>query len=102
MIRLTKKDVEHVASLSNLKLTSEEVDKFLPQLKKIIDSISILSKVDTKDINPTDQTTGLTNVYRDDVINNENYLTQDEVFLNATDFNKFFKVSAILEERTNK
>ena len=102
MARLTKKDVKHVATLSNLDLTNSEIDKFLPQLSNIIKFIGELSKVDTKKVNPTTQVTGLTNVYRENDTPNEESLTQDEALSNTDSYNGFFKVPAILEGRTNK
>lgn len=90
MTKLTKKDVLHVAELSNLKLTDSEIKKFTPQLDKIIEFVGSLNEVDTKDIEPTSQTTGLVNRLRDDVIDSTNSLKQDD----------YFKVSAILSKRT--
>lgn len=102
MAKLTKKEILHVAELSNFKLSEGEVKKFLPQLSKIIGYVSQLSEVDTKEIKPTSQTTGLTNVYRDSFSELGEILTQEEVLLNTDGYNGFFKVPAILEGRTNK
>ena len=103
MAKLKLNDITHIAALSNLKLTDSEVKKFLPQLAKIIEYVETLNQVDTSNIEPTGQTTGLTNVLRKDEINLGNLLPQDEV-LSATDniFNGLFKVKAILEGRTDK
>ena len=102
MSKLTKKEVLHVAKLSNLHLTEKEIKKLLPQLSKIVDFISNLNEVDTNDIEPTTQTTGLTNVTREDKVVSENMLTQDEA-LSGTDnvYNSLFKVPAILENRSS-
>ena len=103
MTKLTKKDVLHVAKLSNLTLTEAEIKKFTPQLSKIVEFIGNLNEVDTKNIEPTNQTTGLTNVLREDVVKPETGLTQDQA-LSGTDktHNGLFKVSAILSERTSE
>jgi len=90
MAKLTKKEVLHVAELSNLKLTDSEVKKLTPQLDKIIEFVGILNEVDTNGIEPTSQTTGLVNRLRDDVIDSTNSLKQDD----------YFKVPAILSKRT--
>lgn len=102
MSKLTRQDVLHVATLSNLDLTEKEVDKFLPQLSNIINYISELSEVDTKNIEPTTQVTGLSNIYRESDTANEESLSQEEALSNTDGYNGFFKVSAILEGRTNK
>ncbi len=90
MAKLTKKEVLHVAELSNLKLTDSEVKKLTPQLDKIIEFVGILNEVDTNGIEPTSQTTGLVNRLRDDVTDSTNSLKQDD----------YFKVPAILSKRT--
>ena len=101
MSKLNKKDVLHVAELSNLKLTESEIEKYLPQLSKIVDFVGALGEIDTTDVLPTSQTTGLTNVLRSDVVKTVNSLTVDEA-LSGTDNtqNDLFKVPAILSERS--
>ena len=103
MARLTKADVIHVAKLANLNLSDSEINKFLPQLSSIIDFVGQLNEVDTKNVEPTAQVTGLENVFRDGEADPSKCLSQDEV-LSGTDktYNGFFKVPAILEGRTDK
>lgn len=103
MTAISQDDVKHVADLANLDLTEKEIKKFTPQLAKIVDYISELSEVDTKNVEPTSQTTGLTNVTSSDTVNPENILTQDQA-LSGTDatYNGYFKVGAILSERSDK
>ena len=91
MAKLTKKEVQHIADLSNLTLTDEEIAKFTPQLDKIIEFIATLSEVDTTNVEPTSQTTGLTNVLREDEIKVDNMLTPE------TDY---YKVPSILQNRS--
>lgn len=103
MTKLTKKDVKHVADLSNLILTDDEILKFTPQLDKIIEFVASLSEVDTNDVVPTSQTTGLVNITREDKIVSENILPQDKA-LSGTDNTKngYFKAPAILSERSSE
>lgn len=99
--RLTKNDVLHVAELSNLKLTEAEIKKFTPQLAKIIEFVSTLNEVDTKNVRSTSQTTGLINVTRVDEVRVENILSQDEALSGTNNTNNgMIKVPAILENRT--
>jgi len=103
MAKLKKADVLHVAKLANLNLTESEIKKFLPQLSSIIDFISQLDEVDTKGIDPTSQTTGLTNVFREDQVMSDKLLSQDEALSGTEEtYNGYFKVPAILEGRTDK
>lgn len=102
MANLTKKDVNHVAELANLKLTEQEVLKFLPQMSKIIEFVGTLGEVDTDNVLPTSQTTGLTNVLREDIVKVDESLTQEEALSGSSGFNGFFEVDAVLTERTNE
>lgn len=101
--QLSKNEVKHIADLSNLKLTESEIEKFTPQISKIIDFVASLTEVDTSSVTPTSQTTGLTNVFRDDFVNAEPMLSNGDA-LSGTDNvnNGYFKVSAILSERTSE
>jgi len=98
MSDLTELDVKHIAKLSNLVLTEDQIKKFRDQLSKIVTHVSVLDEVNTKDIEPTSQTTGLTNVFRDDEFLGEN-LTQDEALSGAIQkYNGYFVVSQILDK----
>lgn len=103
MAKLTKNEVLHIAKLANLKLTDKDIEKFTGQLSGIVDFIGRLSEVDVKGIKPTSQTTGLANIFRPDEINSSNTLSQEDA-LSGTDktYNGYFKVGAILTERTDK
>lgn len=103
MTKLTKKDVLHVAELSNLDLTDAEIETFIPQLSKIVEYVGQLSEVDTSQVEPTSQTTGLTNVLRKDEIKDTNILSVTKATSQApTKHKNFFKVKAILTERADK
>lgn len=91
MATLTRDDVIHIAQLSNLALTDSEIDKFTPQLLKILEFVDKLSEVDTDGVEPTVNTTGL-----------ENVLREDEVVPSQISINDFFKVKSILKNRTNQ
>lgn len=67
-MKLTQKEVEHVAQLARLDLTAEEKKKFAKQLSSILDYISELGKVNTEGVEPTSQVTGLKDVSREDRI----------------------------------
>ena len=94
MAQLKKEEVLHVAKLAKLDLSEAEIEKFTPQHSKIIDYIGELSEVDTNGVEPTSQTTGLENVFRDDEVH-ESSLDQTSA-LSGTDntYNGFFKVPA--------
>ena len=98
---LSDKDVRRVAKLSKLSLTDDEVKKFGSQLSHIVGYIDELREVDTKGVEPTSQTTRLTNIVRRDEADSDQTLSQDEA-LSGTEntHNGYFKVPIMLEERT--
>jgi aspartyl-tRNA(Asn)/glutamyl-tRNA(Gln) amidotransferase subunit C len=59
--------IKHVASVSRLNLTEEEIKEFLPQLKEILDAFSEIQNIDTKNILPSYHAVELKNSLRDDV-----------------------------------
>ena len=60
------KDVDHIAKLARLGLSKEEKIKYSKELSGILDYIKKLNEVDTKNIDPTAQVTGLENIFRKD------------------------------------
>lgn len=68
-MKLSNSEVEHIATLARLRLTEAEKEKYSGQLSGILDYVEKLSAVDTADVEPTTQVTGLTNITRqDDVV----------------------------------
>lgn len=63
---VSKKDLEHIAVLARLGLTEAEKEKYSKELSKILDYFEKLKEVDTKNIEPTSQIIGLTNIFRKD------------------------------------
>ena len=66
---ITREEIKHLAELARLSLTPEEEEKFRGQLDSILEYISQLNEVDTKNIEPTAQVSGLTDVWRSDTVN---------------------------------
>ncbi len=63
---IEKKQVEHIANLSRLRLTEEEIKTFGGQLDGILKYVEKLNELDTKDIEPTSHVIDLVNVMRED------------------------------------
>jgi aspartyl-tRNA(Asn)/glutamyl-tRNA(Gln) amidotransferase subunit C len=68
MTQISRDDVLHLAQLSSLELSDDEIDALQGDLAGIIGYIEQLSELDTTGIEPTYQVTGLTNVWRDDKV----------------------------------
>ncbi|MFA5076456.1 MAG: Asp-tRNA(Asn)/Glu-tRNA(Gln) amidotransferase subunit GatC [Patescibacteria group bacterium] len=65
-MKLSQKDVEHIAKLAAIDLTADEKKKFAKQLSAILDYVEQLKEVDTSKVAPTFQVTGLEDVSRAD------------------------------------
>lgn len=94
---ITDKTVEHVADLARLGLSESEISTFTAQLKHILEFVNSLGDVDTSEIVPTRQITGLTNVFREDNVSSS--LSQKEALQNAPlSHNGYFKVKAVFSQ----
>lgn len=97
-----KIDVKKVAKLANLPLTPSEEEKFSKQLEETLDFVKQLEEIETSDVEPTSQVTGLENIFREDEIG-DCTLSQADALKNAKSIhNGFFKVKAILEVDNNE
>ncbi|MGM0419717.1 MAG: Asp-tRNA(Asn)/Glu-tRNA(Gln) amidotransferase subunit GatC [Bacillota bacterium] len=68
---LSKEEVNHLASLSKLDLTEEEVAEFTNQLGDVLDYINKIMEIDTEGVKPTYHPREAANVLREDKITNE-------------------------------
>ena len=94
--KLTTQDVERIAALANLTLSADLLSTIPAQLSAIIDLVNKLQEVDTTNVEPTSQVTGMTNVFREDVV--EPSFTQEEALSNAPrSDNGYFVVDAIFD-----
>lgn len=94
---LRKIDVKHIAKLANLTLTDDEIKKFEKQLSETLEYVEQLKEVDTKNVEPVSQVTGLENISSEDKALPS--LTQEDALKNGKKtHNGLFIVDAILEE----
>ncbi len=70
--KLTKADVKRIAHLAKLEMSEEDAEKFLPQLQQIVDNAKMLEEVDTSNIEPIAQITGIDNMVYADQIETQN------------------------------
>ncbi|AEH11048.1 MULTISPECIES: Asp-tRNA(Asn)/Glu-tRNA(Gln) amidotransferase subunit GatC [Protofrankia] len=64
---ITRDEVAHLARLSRLALSEEELDTLAPQLDVIIGAVARVAEVAAGDIPPTTHAVPLTNVFRADI-----------------------------------
>jgi aspartyl-tRNA(Asn)/glutamyl-tRNA(Gln) amidotransferase subunit C len=95
-MKLSRKEVQHIALLARLGLSEAEIEKFGIQLSDILENFEILKQLDTTDIPPTAQSIALQNVFRPDQAK-ASYPAED-VLANAPQREgDCFKVRAVLE-----
>ncbi|MEI7511416.1 MAG: Asp-tRNA(Asn)/Glu-tRNA(Gln) amidotransferase subunit GatC [Candidatus Peregrinibacteria bacterium] len=64
---LSEAEIQKIASLSNLSLTPEEVQKFQKELSGILSFFEQISEINTDGVIPTAQVTGLLDMTRADI-----------------------------------
>ena len=91
--------VAHIALLANLQVPSAEQQKFAVDFSATLDEIAKLNTVDTTNLAPTNHVTGLTNVWRDDVVDQDRLLPQSEALAQAVhSLRGYVVVDRVLEE----
>jgi aspartyl-tRNA(Asn)/glutamyl-tRNA(Gln) amidotransferase subunit C len=97
MSEITPDVVRHLAGLSRIALTDDEITKITGELGAIVDSVAKVNEVATPDVPATSHPIPLTNVFRPDVPGET--LTTEQALAGAPEHDgSRFKVSAILGE----
>lgn len=91
--------VAHIATLANIPIAKEEETKLAQGFVTTLGVIDQLMSVDTTDIAPTHQVSGLENVWRDDVVEDSRTFTQTEALANASKtHNGYFVVPQLIAQ----
>lgn len=89
--------VHHIAQLANLPVTEKEEATIAHAFDETLNVIANLATINTTGVEPTAQTSGLENVWREDVITPEKTLSQKEALANAAVATQgYFVVNRIL------
>ncbi|HUV92602.1 MAG TPA: Asp-tRNA(Asn)/Glu-tRNA(Gln) amidotransferase subunit GatC [Anaerolineales bacterium] len=95
-MKLTLEEVEHIAELARLRLSSEEKARYAEQLSDILDYAARLQSVDTTGISPTASVITTDSVLREDKVRPG--LSQQELLDNAPEITRGqFRVPPVLE-----
>jgi aspartyl-tRNA(Asn)/glutamyl-tRNA(Gln) amidotransferase subunit C len=68
MSKIGTTEVERIAKLARISLSSDETAKMSVELGRILEFVEQLQQVDIEGTEPTDQVTGLVDVWREDEI----------------------------------
>jgi len=89
-MEVDRKLLEHVAEVARIKLTDDEIKKFLTQLKESLEFFSKLKEINTDNVKPSFQPVEMKNSMRED--KEKECLSQDDA-LSLTEHKKdgYFK-----------
>lgn len=92
---ISVEDIKHIAALSKLKLSDDEVVKFQKDIGEIVEYVNTLSQIDTSSVELTEQVVNVENLRADEVAPS---LSQSEALENAPKKrNGGFSVPAVIE-----
>jgi aspartyl-tRNA(Asn)/glutamyl-tRNA(Gln) amidotransferase subunit C len=92
----TEKDIEKLSELVKLPVSDSEKSKLSGMLSQTTEYIDMLDELDTSNVEPTYQVTGLINVFQSEDLSQT--LTQEEVLQNAKEKKEgMIATSAVLE-----
>ena len=78
---ITREQVLHVASLAEIDLTEDELERMAEQLTAILDAVGKVSELDLAEVPPTSHPLSVVNAFRSDEPRPS--LSRDDVFASA-------------------
>ena len=94
---ISKEEVIRISQLARIELTEAEISKFQTELSAILDYVEQLKAVDTDQVEPTSQVTGLENRTRPDVVTYT--FTREQMFASAIEIAEdHMKVKMVLHK----
>ncbi len=95
---VTKKDVEHIARLANLKFDDQEIEKLTGEMNNILLYMEKLNEVDTSSVEPLSHPVEMNNVFREDIVHNS--IPTEEALKNAPSKDeKYFYVPKVIGDK---
>lgn len=96
MTQISNDDVRHLAQLSSLQLSDDEVDTLRQDITAILSYVDQLEELDTEGVEPTYQVTELENIWREDEVLPEAVTRQELLSLAPSVDNNQVKVPKVL------
>ncbi len=95
---VTKKDVEKIAELAQLKFSEEELESFTPQMNEILSYMAKLNELNTENVEPLSHPVEQTNVFRKDEMKPS--ITTEDALKNAPAKDEHhFKVPKVIGDK---
>ncbi len=67
-MNITKEELKHIANLSNLYFSDEELEKYTKDMSSVVEFANELSKIDTQGVEITTSILGEYNIFRKDEV----------------------------------
>lgn len=96
MTTISRDNVRHLAQLSSLQLSDDEVDGLQTDISAILKYVEQLDELDTDGVEPTYQVTDLENVWRDDVVDQKGVTREQLLALSVATHDNQVKVPKVL------
>ena len=93
---ITRKDVLHLAELSSISLSEDQIEPLIKDLDNIVNYFSQLDELNTENVEPTYQCFDMENVWREDVIEDFEADREDLLELTTESENNQIKVPKVL------
>ena len=93
---ITREDVLHLAELSNISLSEEQIEPLIRDLGNIVNYFSQLDELNTENVEPTYQCFDMQNVWREDVIDDFEAKREDLLALTVESEDNQIKVPKVL------
>ena len=93
---LTSEAIRHLASLTRISMSDEEVEKMRDEMSNILDNIAVLNEINTDSVDTTGHSVDLTSVLRDDV--SKDSLSTTDILSNAPNHDEdLIKIKPVFE-----
>ena len=96
MTQISRDDVQHLAQLSSLQLGDDEISSLQTDISTILEYVKQLDELDTSGVEPTYQVTDLENVWRDDIVVDDQISREQLLALSPESANHQVKVPKVL------
>jgi aspartyl-tRNA(Asn)/glutamyl-tRNA(Gln) amidotransferase subunit C len=97
MSKFGTEEAKRVAELSRIDLNTDQLAKFSLELRKVVDFVEQLQDVDTVGVEPTSQVTGLSDVWREDIVRTGGLSTEELLASAPETLATSIKVKRVLE-----
>lgn len=96
-MELTRDEIKDIAMLARIGVTDEEIGAYQKDLSSVLQYFEKLQELNTDDVEEIGHITGVTDVYREDVVNEMDESGKEKVMENVSDVQDgYIKVKNVL------